>query len=154
MSEKNVLRIKAHALDLELKGEPEYIEEAYRAIREVLMDRFRESLDARSDVDAIEPERPTEDLPVITPEQLREHKRSEPRHLHLVMCDEVYNKVYLINGEDGIPEGLRKVLDIENISRIYMNRRDQEDFAEFLTFDRVLWRELTSAGRDAVRKGR
>ncbi len=154
MTEKNMLKIKAHALDLELKGEPEYIEEAYRAVREVLMDRFRESLEARSDVDAMQPERPTEDLPVITPEQLKEHQSSEPRHLHLVMCDEVYNKVFLINGEDGIAEGLRKVLDINNISRIYINRKDQDNFSELLTFDRVLWRELTSAGRDAVRKGR
>jgi len=148
-----MLRIKAHALDLELKGEPEYIEVAYRAVREVLMDRFRESLQARSDVDALEPERPTEELPVITPEQLREHQR-EPRHLHLIMCDEVYNKVYLINGEEGIAEGLRKVLNIDQISRIHINRKDQEKFASLLTFDRVLWRELTSAGRDAVRKGR
>lgn len=154
MADKNVLKIKAHALDLELKGEPEYVEEAYRAVREVLMDRFRESLQARPAVDELKPERPTEDVPVITPEQLREHQRSEPRHLHLVMCDEVYNKVYLINGEEGIADGFRETLNIGKVSRIYINRKDQDEFAKLLKFDRVLWRELTTAGRDAVRKGR
>lgn len=155
MSGKNVLKIKAQALDLELKGESEYIEQAYRAIREVLMDRFRESIEAhRRSQEPVEPERSTEELPVITPEQIRAHKKSEPRNVHLALCDEVYNKIYMLDGQSGISGALGKILDTEHISRIYINRSQEDGFRNVLKFERVLWRELTSAGRDAVRKGR
>lgn len=151
MSDNNQLKIKARSLDLELKGEPEYVEMAYRAVRDVLMERFRESLEARAETEPAD--RATSELPVITPEQLRQQK-PEPRHAHLVLCNEVYNKVYLIDGDRGIRGALGRVLNLDHIGRIYINRAQQDAFTDAVNFDRVLWRELTTAGRDAVRKGR
>lgn len=154
MTSNNVLRIKAHALDLELKGDPEYIEMAYRAVRSVLMERFRESLEDNEARANAPVERATEELPVITQEELRQHRAAEPKNVHLALCDEVYNKVYLVDGKTGISGALGKVLVTDHISRIYINRSQQEHFTTMLKFERVLWRELTSAGRDVVRKGR
>lgn len=156
MSGKNVLKIKAQSLDLELKGESEYIEQAYRAIREVLMERFRESIEANrlNQQPPAAVERATEELPVITPDQMRAHKSAEPRNVHLALCDEVYNKIYLVDGQTGISGALGKVLDTNHVSRIYINRTQEAAFRGMLKFERVLWRELTAAGRDAVRKGR
>lgn len=41
---KNTLQIRARALDLELTGDATYVEEAYMAMRHVVMERFRSTL--------------------------------------------------------------------------------------------------------------
>lgn len=150
VSDKNFLKIKAQSLDLELKGEPEYVELAYRALRDVLMERFKESLEVRGEETL---ERGTEDLPVVTPQQARE-RLNRPGHAHLVLCNDVYHKVFLIEGPSDVKGALGKVLKLEHIGRIYINRSQQDSFMSTFGFGRVLWRELTAAGRDAVRKGR
>lgn len=42
---KNTLQIRAQALDLELTGDATYVEQAYMAMRHVVMERFRSTLE-------------------------------------------------------------------------------------------------------------
>lgn len=148
MSRKNHLRIRAAHLDLDLKGEPEYVERAYLAIRPVLLERYRESLMVPTAI------RETNENPAIAVTQkLPSVEEPEPRVVNLVLCNEVYNKIHVIE-RDGFEQSLlSRVLKFDGIRRIYINRSQETDFESNFTFGKVLWRELTSAGREAVKKG-
>lgn len=149
MSRKNHLRISAKHLDLDLRGETEYVERAYNAIRSVLLDHYRDSL--------LEPNatRDTSELPTITPEQARKSFQSDPeaRVVNLVLCNEVYNKVYLVESDEFDKGVLGPTFKFEEIRRIYVNQSQQTAFNTSFKFGKVLWRELTAAGRNAVRQG-
>lgn len=149
MSRKNHLRISAKHLDLDLRGETEYVERAYNAIRSVLLDHYRDSL--------LEPNatRDTSELPTITPEQARKSFQSDPeaRVVNLVLCNEVYNKVYLVESDEFDKGVLGPTFKFEEIRRIYVNQSQQTAFNASFKFGKVLWRELTAAGRNAVRQG-
>lgn len=148
MSHRNHLKIHAAHLDLDLRGEAEYVERAYAAIRPVLMERYRESLLAPGAI------RETSELESI-PRPAKAVKRAEPepKIVNVVMCGEVYNKVF-ISERDRFDEGLLgRALSFDGLRRIYVNRSQESSFSKDFKFEKVLWRELTAAGRQAVKKG-
>lgn len=149
MSRKNHLRISAKHLDLDLRGETEYVERAYDAIRSVLLEHYRDSL--------LEPNatRETSELPAISQEQARKSFQSDPeaRVVNLVLCNEVYNKIYLVESDEFDHGVLGKAFRFEEVRRIHVNQSQQAGFKPTFKFGKVLWRELTAAGRNAVRQG-
>lgn len=146
---QNRLQIRAKSLNLDLAGEPEYVESAYGAIREVLMDRFRDSLDIVEEEAVGVAEAPKTSGPVAG--AVPQIQQSGGR-VNVVLCNDVYNKIFVIDQDDIESSMFGKVIDTTLIRRIYLNRSQQGRFEEFFQFGKVLWRELTSAGRAAVKK--
>lgn len=147
---QNRLQIRAKHLNLDLAGETEYVERAYSAIREVLMDRFRASLEHAvvEEVAPVAAEVPKTAGPV---EGAVPEIRDSGGRINLVLCNDVYNKIFVIDNEGIDASMFGSVIDTSQIRRIYLNRSQQDRFEEFFQFGKVLWRELTSAGRAAVK---
>jgi hypothetical protein len=160
----NKLSIRAKSLNLDLVGEPEYILRAYDAIHPVLVERFEESvegvLDEADDLRSSqvktmplhrvsEPER-AEEEPEPAP---RAPEPAGPHHINVVVCNEVYNKIYLVERSELKSSVFSRAIDLDAVHRIYVNRAQRERFQSFFEFGKVLWRELTTAGKAAVKKG-
>lgn len=146
---KNGLKIRAKDLHLDLEGESEYVERAYAAIRTVLMERYRESLeitlgDEPSDV------RSRQTLPLHTVSK-SDADADLNQHVNVVICNEVYNKIHLANTDDLEASPFSRVIDFDSVRRIYLNRSQSGHFEKFVPVGKTLWRELTSAGRAAVK---
>lgn len=139
--EPNRLRIRAESLDLNFEGEPEYVQRAYEAVRVVLMDRFRSSLQLN-----VEQPMPTGAYPVAP--------ASSRQHINVVLCNDVYNKIYLVGRDEVATTIFANVLDMNAVNRVYINRSQQKKFEKFFKLGKVLWRELTTAGKAAVKKGK
>ena len=161
----NRIKIHAKSLNLDLEGETEFIVEAYEAISGLLRERFKESVDVvlqspTMQLDAIPPP-PRDPLAqtfpmhrAVTPEDVAQavaEAAGPPPHAHVVVCNEVYNKIYLVDREDLTRTPLDRAFDLDRIDRIYLNRSQRETFGEFVKHGKVLWRELTAAGRAVVK---
>lgn len=151
---KNKLRIRAKSLDLDLAGESEYILRAYDAIQPVLMERFRESVDAV--LDGATPEQHVKTIRMhgaVDPSKFPEQEQDEAvQHLNVVVCNEVYNKIYLMERVVVRSSIFGRVLDVDQIARVFVNQSQSPRFEEHFQLGKVLWRELTAAGRRAVKK--
>lgn len=144
---KNRLRIRAKSLNLDLVGEGEYIMRAYDAIHPVLVERFVESVEQILD-------EPEESLAPELSETIPMHRPVDPQrlpHMNVVVCNEVYNKIYLVDRDELRNTIFRDVIDLDAVGRIYINRSQRDRFRGFIRFGKVLWRELTSAGRAVVK---
>lgn len=148
LKKQNKLKIRAIDLDLELSGEPAYVEQAYEALRPVLMERFRASVDARPTSSENQSSGPS-DQEGADEWPLAGSVTAE--HVNVVMTSEVYNKVYLVEVEELGDAPITNAIDLANVSRIYINRSQKEQFDHFFKVGKVLWRELTSAGKAAVK---
>lgn len=169
MSE-NHLKIRARSLDLDLVGEAEYIVQAYDAIRGVLIERYRASIEGatvgahaeeRADAgrreSAARISRSTMRLDEVSPHETTDGLPSQvhagPQHVNVVMCNEVYNKICLVERDDMRRSIFDRALALDHVHRIYINRSQQERFQGHFNLGKVLWRELTSAGKAAVKRG-
>lgn len=146
----NRLRIRAKSLELDLSGDADYVLRAYDAVHTVLLERFAESVEGvLSD--------PLPDGAEATSRTIPMHKpyeptvTSEPQHINVVVCNEVYNKIYLVEEEAIRSTPLARAVDFSNVHRLYINRAQRDDFAPFVDAGKVLWRELTTAGRAVVK---
>jgi len=146
LEKRNKLKIRAVDLDLELSGEPAYVEEAYDALRPILMERFRASVQKRAarqktpvEPDAEEPLQPGFARPASS------------EHVNVVLTNEVYNKLYLVELDELSDAPITRAIDLRGVGRIYINRSQKENFGHFFKVGRVLWRELTAAGKAAVK---
>ena len=161
----NKLRIRAKSLNLDLVGEAEYSLRAYDAIHPVLVERFEESVQGvlddptefRSEPASETVRRPSmsKTIPMhkpVDPQSLSEGSGGS-HHINVVVCNEVYNKIYLVDREEIRISLFDKVLDLDRVNRIYINRSQRERFRGFFKFGKVLWRELTSAGKAVVKGG-
>ena len=150
----NRLRIRAKSLNLDLVGEAEYIMRAYDAIHPVLVERFEESVEGV--LEEIE-EPPVRDpmaqtIPMhqaVDPAKLQAGET--PQHINVVVCNEVYNKIYLVDRGEIRTTGFNRVIDFDAVHRIYVNRSQREQFRGLFELGKVLWRELTSAGKAVVK---
>ncbi len=155
---KNKLHIRAKSLELDLAGETDFVFRAYDAIKPVLMERFVESIDLT--LAAVDPEIPSK-RSVRSTAQLHGVRTGEKAtdaapqeqasHFNLVVCNRVYNKVYLVDREvlaDGI---FGESLDERQVTRVFINRSQVDQFEEHLPSGKVLWRELTTEGKRAVK---
>lgn len=149
----NKLRIRAKSLDLDLAGEPEYILRAYDAIQPVLMERFEESVDAVLETpgDAARAKTMRMHAPV-DPSTAATQPDEGVEHLNVVVCNEVYNKIYLMERSAVQASIFGRAIDTEQVARVFVNRSQSALFEEHFHFGKVLWRELTTAGRRAVKK--
>lgn len=153
----NRLRIRAKSLNLDLVGEAEYILRAYDAIHPVLVERFEESVEGvLEEID--DEELPSGRSPMA--QTIPMHKPVDPKmleaglglpHINVVVCNEVYNKIYLVDREEVRATAFDRVLNLASVNRIYINRSQRDQFRGFFRFGKVLWRELTSAGKAVVK---
>ncbi len=149
----NRLRIRAKSLNLDLVGEAQYIMRAYDAIHPVLVERFEESVEGVLE-DSAGPPTPRDPMAETIPM----HKaidpamvRRPPQHINVVVCNEVYNKIYLVDRDEIVATPFHRILELGAVNRIYINRSQRERFRDFFKFGKVLWRELTAAGRAVVK---
>ncbi len=158
---KNHLKIEASALRLEFHGETENIVEGYQMTRELLIKCFEEQLLASYEREnASEPSpSPNRDITHLLHGR-RQHATPPPlppveveaTHLSIVLSSEFYNKVCVLDRTEFESSIFHAVLDFEHISRLHI-RHDQAPFyQDHFRIGKVLWRELTKAGRVAVRK--
>ena len=150
----NRLRIRAKSLNLDLVGEAEYIMRAYDAIHPVLVERFEESIEGvLEQTDEAPPSDPlAQTIPMhraVDPTKLRSGEL--PQHINVVICNEVYNKIYLVDRNDIRTTAFRRIVDFDAVHRIYVNRAQREQFRGLFELGKVLWRELTSAGKAVVK---
>jgi hypothetical protein len=153
---KNRLSIRAKSLNLDLVGESEYIIRAYDAIHPVLVERFEESVEGvldetsprRSEMDTMPMHRVVE-----SPTRDPLPEAAGPNHVNVVVCNEVYNKIYLVSRDELSSTVFGNALDMDAVRRVFVNRSQRDQFQGFFKFGKVLWRELTAAGKEAVQKG-
>jgi hypothetical protein len=174
---KNRLKIRAHALDLELTGDTAYIEDAYMAMRQVIMERFQNTLatpePAPASASSSEPDVPGTTKPLAP----RDRQDTNPMYkavarklaenqkvpentteaadtpLHTVICGDVYFNVSIVSRGQFDKSIFGRVLTSRLIERVYVNEVDQGLLSEHLTIGKVLWRELTPAGQSVIGRG-
>ncbi len=154
MAKKNALKIRAKDLHFDLEGEFEYIERAYEAVRPVLMERFRESLEIELGGTRVPSEssiQSRETLPLHSVPK-GDAESEFAKHINVVICNEVYNKIHLAKADDLEESPFSRVLNFDHVRRIYVNRSQATDFEKLIPVGKTLWRELTSAGRAAVKR--
>lgn len=147
----NKLRIRAKSLNLDLSGEPEYILRAYDAIRPVLVERFVESVDLVLDDAASSVPTGRRTLEMHAPVAAREAP-TRREHINVVVCNEVYNKIHLADRDELSESPFGQVIEMGEVRRIFLNRSQAARFREFFKFGKVLWRELTVAGKAVVKR--
>lgn len=154
----NKLTIRAKSLNLDLVGEPEYILRAYDAIHPVLVERFEESVEGVLEEAADLRSSQMKTMPLHRVDSEKDTtspmgQEAGPQHINIVVCNEVYNKIYLVERDEFQSSVFSRSIEMDAVRRIYVNRGQRGQFQSFFKFGKVLWRELTSAGKAAVKKG-
>ncbi|RAL20563.1 hypothetical protein DL240_16125 [Lujinxingia litoralis] len=152
---QNRLKIKAHSLDLELTGEAAYVEDAYAAIRQVVLQRFSQTLDAHQGEGEPAPVRKRRNTqPLYRADQVKERippsREMADNHLHLVVCSELYHKVSVLPRPELAGTIFGALLHSECIDHVYIDEHDLAALAPHFDVGKTLWRELTRSGRAVV----
>jgi|SRR5690554_3933715 len=149
---QNRLKIKAHSLDLELTGEAAYVEDAYQAIRSVVLQRFAQTLE--SDVESPAPKKRSNTQPLYRVDGVKERitptREMADNHLHLVVCSELYHKVSVLSRPDLARTIFGKAVSADRIDHVFINEADLGALADHFEVGKTLWRELTASGRAVV----
>lgn len=154
---QNRLKIRAKSLNLELTGDAEYIADAYEAIREVLMQRFRAALrndDAETTATNHHLHKRRNTKPLYTQPSVQTHLGVRPAiadaNLRLIVCDDLYHKVSALSRPDFQASIFSRSLDIQQVEHVYIDAADADLLSQHLDVGKTLWRELTAAGRFMV----
>lgn len=160
--QKNTLKIEASALKLELSGDQATITQAYELTRELLIRCFEEQfarLEQQHDMNTTRPLHvvPTPAPPAAAPAQdTARHWKPSPAqyttHVNIVLSSEFYNKICVLERVEFDTSILNKILHFDRIDRLYIPHDQAEQFQQYFAIGKVLWRELTSSGKAAVRK--
>ncbi|RDV38393.1 hypothetical protein DV096_06125 [Bradymonadaceae bacterium TMQ3] len=149
---QNRLKIKAHSLDLELTGEAAYVEDAYQAIRSVVVQRFAQTLE--SDQAGPSEKKRSTTQPLYRADGVKERiapsREMADNHLHLVVCSELYHKVSVLARPDLAKTIFGKVLSADRIDHVYIDEGDLQRLERHFEVGKTLWRELTASGRAVV----
>lgn len=97
--------------------------------------------------------RPNLPSPAAAP-SAREYQPPRPdllSHVSVALASDLYNKVCVLDRSEFEASILGSALEFEQIGRIYMPHEQKQRFDRFFTLGKVLWRELTAQGRQAVR---
>ena len=178
---KNSLKIKASTLKLEFAGEDREIREGYEMTRELIISCFQEQLLAveaharalEEDSESIEerhqqaqaaharqstqsmhrvsPPKPSPASPASPAKIYQPPKPEQLSHVSVALASDLYNKVCVLERQEFESSIFHDALRFEEIARVYLRHEQKERFDRFFTLGKVLWRELTSQGRDAVR---
>ena len=137
----NSLKITTGDTEFSLEGDVEYVERAYAAVRELMLERFVEAIHAQPE----EPPKLRQTMPMA--QVMEDHP-----HMSVITCNEVYHKIHLVDREVLENSDFSRAIEFKGVARVYINRDQQDHFREYFPFGKVLWRELTSAGRNAIRQ--
>ncbi|TXD38044.1 hypothetical protein FRC98_03865 [Lujinxingia vulgaris] len=151
---QNRLKIKAHSLDLELTGEAAYVEDAYQAIRSVVLQRFAQTLESDEAGTAEKEKKRSNTQPLYRADGVKERiapsREMAENHLHLVVCSELYHKVSVLARPELANTIFGKVLSADRIDHVYIDEADLGSLERHFEVGKTLWRELTASGRAVV----
>ena len=147
---KNKLRIRAKSLNLDLEGEAEYVLRAYDAIHSVLLERFEESVEGVLE-ESERPEVAAKTMKLYTGADGKASPKPSREHLNLVICNEVYHKIHLVERQRLRKGVFGRSFDFEHVGGVYINRSQSDAFHNVLPSGKVLWRELTATGKAVVK---
>jgi hypothetical protein len=153
MSSDNTLKITTDGLDLELDGDRDYIERAYLSMRRVLTEQFFETMrnNPQAGRETVEMQAASRDA--IDEGPIPGAAGSDERFINVVVSEEVYNKLYMLEEERLQKSILGRLLSLEGIKRIYLDENVERLFREGIDLGDTLWRELTNAGKAAIGRG-
>lgn len=157
----NKLSIQCAGLSLEMQGSAEEVGRAYRALRTQLTEAFHKTIHAERGVDDHTLQLRADEL-VETGSPSPAPAASAPiavqtplsdNFFNLVVCEETHRKVYLIDDTRFERSFLGKALEIEPISRVYIDSKVEQRVRKSLDMGSTLWRQITPAGKAAMFKG-
>ncbi|QDG53390.1 hypothetical protein FIV42_22380 [Persicimonas caeni] len=145
----NKLSIRTHGLNLDLEGEAADVRRAYRALRSQLIEQFYQTMIERRG-----PNDRTLELPVIDDglgeSTVVDEDESDENFINLVVCEDIYNKMYLLDEQRFSESFLSRFLRGSELRRIYVDADLEEGLRDRVDVGSTLWRELTAAGKAAV----
>lgn len=145
----NKLSIRTHGLNLDLEGEAADVRRAYRALRSQLIEQFYQTMIERRG-----PNDRTLELPVIDDglgePTVVDEDESDENFINLVVCEDIYNKMYLLDEQRFRESFLSRFLRGSELRRIYVDADLEEGLRDRVEVGSTLWRELTAAGKAAV----
>ena len=163
----NHLKIEASTLTLEFSGEADEIRQGYQTTRELIISCFQEQLASiqaqqtslDEDSEALYKRRNrTQPMHQLDPAQKNKHAKSwtPPNpdllsHVTLALYSDLYSKVCVLDRVEFENSIFNRLLHFENINRIYVMHNQKRHFSKYFTIGKVLWRELTPQGKQAVR---
>lgn len=140
----NRLKITTGDIEFTLEGDTDYVERAYAAVRDIMLERFVEAIHAGP------PPEPDTIRTTMPMNQISD----ENTQVSIISCNEVYHKIHLVDRVLLEKSEFSRIVDFKGVGRVYVNREQQERFKGYFPFGKVLWRELTSAGRAAIRSSK
>ena len=152
----NRLKIDADRLKLEFSGEADDIRRGYELTRELLIHHFQEQLVRVEEEQRAKAAQLAEGMQMLhvvkqTGKNWSPPRKYEAMHVSIALCSSFYNKVCVLDREEYDKSFLEEIFHFERIGRIFI-RHDQSDyFKTHFAIGKVLWRELTTDGRAAVR---
>ncbi len=147
----NKISIRTHGLDLDLEGDAAEVRRAYRSLRSQLIEQFYQTMLERRGPNDRTLELPTigESASLGEPTVVDEED-SDENFINLVICEDIYNKMYLLDEQRFRESFLSKILQGRELRRIYVDARVEEVLRDRVDVGSTLWRELTAAGKAAV----
>lgn len=152
--DENRLRIRAGSLDMEFNGDADYVERAYEATRKILLECFRQCLREHAPVDEKSSESTKSSTQLLFNIDKEDIKPVENGHANVILIGDLYHKICLLERDKFDKSILRNIFVFEAIEDIYVPIDQSDRFRETLKFGKVLWRELTTRGREAVRESK
>jgi len=152
----NRLKIDADRLKLEFSGEADDIRRGYELTRELLIHHFQEQLvrveEEQRGKEVKKPEG-TQMLHVVKQagKSWSPPRKYEAMHVSIALCSDFYNKVCVLDRDEYEKSFLEDLFTFERIGRIFIRHEQSDHFKKHFTIGKVLWRELTTDGRAAVR---
>src|SRR5690554_4275079 len=157
----NKLSIQCADFSIEMQGSSVEVGRAYRALRAQLTEAFYKTINAERDPEdrtlqlraddlvetGAQPTAPVDAAPVSVQTPLSDN------FFNLVVCEETHRKVYLIDDIRFERSFLGKALEIEPISRVYIDSKIEQRVRASLDMGSTLWRQITPAGKAAMFKG-
>lgn len=145
----NKLSIRTRGLALDLEGDAAEVRRAYRALRSHLIEQFYETMIERRG-----PEDGTLELPVLDDglgeSTVVDDDELKESFINLVICEDVYNKMYLLDEKRFEGSFLSGFLRGGELRRIYVHNGLEERLRDRVDLGSTLWRELTAAGKAVV----
>ncbi len=144
----NKLSIRTQDLDLDLEGEAKEVRRAYRALRPQLIEQFYQTMIERRG-----PKDRTLELPAVEgslAETTEVDGDDDDHFINLVICEDIYNKMYLLDEQLFRKSFLNEVLRGTSVRRIYVDAALEPRLRDSVSLGSTLWRELTAAGKVAV----
>jgi hypothetical protein len=176
----NRLSIRSDGLSVELDGRAAQIRRAYHSLRTQIVEQFYETMsDARrpqdrtlklpvSSVpgraaptaqsapvvggrnDSAKPARSKDEPAKRTAAPGENEAEAGQNFVNLVVCEESYHKMYLLDERRFKNSFLGAVLDVAPLGRVYVDGAVEKRLRDGLDVGATLWRELTPAGKAAM----